>query len=117
VIADDDEIFLDALRGLIEAQPELEVVAMAQDGLQAIELTEALEPDAVVIDPHMPRLDGVTAITALRRDFPSVCLIALTADPAPALRQAVSVAGADGVFLKGELLEKLLARLSAVKGG
>lgn len=117
VIADDDQTFLDALRGLIEAQPELEVVATARDGLEAIELTEALAPDAVVIDPHMPRLDGVTAVAGLRREYPNVCLIALTGDPAPSLREAVSSAGADGVFLKGELIEKLLARLADVKGG
>lgn len=117
MIADDDETFLEALRGLIEAQPELEVVATARDGLEAIELTEAFEPDAVVIDPHMPRLDGVTAIAALRRDYPTVCLIALTADSAPDLRRAVSLAGADGVYVKGELLETLLGRLTAVNGG
>ena len=90
---------------------------MARDGLDAIELMDALQPDAIVIDPHMPRLDGVTAIARLRRDHPNVCLIALTGDPAPALHHAVSEAGADGVFLKGELLTKLFARLAAVKDG
>jgi YesN/AraC family two-component response regulator len=67
VIADDDGAFLESLRALIEAQPELQIVGTARDGLEAIELTAALEPDAVVIDPHMPRLDGVTAIARLRR--------------------------------------------------
>lgn len=113
VIADDDEAFLESLGALIGAQPELEVVGVARDGLEAIELTEALEPDAVVIDPHMPRLDGVSAIARLRRDHPNVCLIALTGDPTPAFRLAVSEAGADGVFLKGELLKELFIRLTS----
>jgi DNA-binding NarL/FixJ family response regulator len=113
VIADDDEVFLESLGALIGAQPELEVIGVARDGLEAIELTEALEPDAVVIDPHMPRLDGVSAIARLRRDHPNVCLIALTGDPAPAFQLAVSEAGADGVFLKGELLKELFMRLTA----
>jgi DNA-binding NarL/FixJ family response regulator len=117
VIADDDETFLESLRGLIEARSELEVIAMAQDGLEAIELTEALVPDALVIDPHMPRLDGVAAIARLRRDYPSICLIALTGDPDPTIHQAARDAGADEVFLKGEFVEKLFARLSAVEGG
>jgi two-component system, NarL family, response regulator DesR len=117
VIADDDEAFLGSLRALIEAQPELEVIGMARDGLEAIELTEALEPDAVVIDPHMPRLDGVSAIARLRRDHPNVCLIALTGDSTPPLHHAVRDAGADGVFLKGDILTKLLTRLAATKGG
>jgi DNA-binding NarL/FixJ family response regulator len=115
VIADDDEVFLDSLRGLIAAQSELDVVGTARDGLEAIELTEALGPDALIIDPHMPRLDGVAAIARLRRDHPSICLIALTGDPAPVLHQAASDAGADGVYLKGEFVEKLLLRLAEVQ--
>jgi DNA-binding NarL/FixJ family response regulator len=115
VIADDDEVFLDSLHGLIAAQSELDVVGTARDGLEAIELTEALGPDALIIDPHMPRLDGVAAIARLRRDHPSICLIALTGDPAPVLHQAASDAGADGVYLKGEFVEKLLLRLAEVQ--
>lgn len=117
VIADDDEIFLESLRGLIEAQSELDVVGAARDGLEAIELTEALGPDALVIDPHMPRLDGVAAIARIRRDYPSICLIALTGDPTPILHQAATAAGADGVYLKGEFVEKLFSRLAAVGAG
>jgi DNA-binding NarL/FixJ family response regulator len=116
VIADDDETYLDSLRGVIEAQSGLEVVGSARDGIEAIELTELLDPDALVIDPHMPRLDGLAAIARLRRDYPSLCLIALTGDPAPTIHQAAAAAGADGVFLKGEYLEKLLSRLAAVNG-
>jgi DNA-binding NarL/FixJ family response regulator len=115
VIADDDEVFLDSLEGLIAAQSELDVVGTARDGLEAIELTEALGPDALIIDPHMPRLDGVAAIARLRRDHPSICLIALTGDPAPVLHQAASEAGADGVYLKGEFVDQLLSRLAEVQ--
>jgi chemotaxis response regulator CheB len=57
LIADDDGVFLESLRAVIEAQPELQIVGTARDGLEAIELTAAVEPDAVAIDPHMPRLD------------------------------------------------------------
>jgi DNA-binding NarL/FixJ family response regulator len=115
VIADDDLTFLDSLRGLVDAQPELEVAGVARDGLEAIEVTKRLEPDAVVLDPHMPLLDGVSAIARLRRDHPSICLIALTGDPAVELRDAVLEAGADAVFLKGQLVEALFARLSAAR--
>ena len=117
VIADDDPTFLESLRELIDAQVELRVVGSARDGLEAIELTDALEPDALVIDPHMPTLDGVATIARLRRDYPSMCLIALTGDPAPTLHHAASEAGADGVFLKGEFIEQLFSRLAAIRVG
>jgi DNA-binding NarL/FixJ family response regulator len=115
LIADDDSAFLESLQALIDRQPELAVVGRAADGLEAIELAEALSPDAVVLDLHMPMLDGVSAATRLRRDHPNVCLIALTGDEAPALHRAVRDAGADEVLLKSELVDGLVERLSAAR--
>jgi DNA-binding NarL/FixJ family response regulator len=115
LIADDDGAFLESLQALIDRQPELAVVGRAADGLEAIELAEALSPDAVVLDLHMPMLDGVSAATRLRRDHPNVCLIALTGDEAPALHRAVRDAGADEVLLKSELVDGLVERLSAAR--
>jgi len=114
VIADDDQLYLSSLRELIDRQHELSVVGAARDGVEAIDLVEQLSPEAAVIDLHMPRLDGVQALEQLRREHPSLCLIALTGDPEPELGRAATRAGADGVFLKGELVEKLLDRLAAV---
>ncbi len=87
LLADDDQPFLEALSPLIERQPELAVVGVALDGLAAIELADELDPDAVVIDLHMPRLDGVSAVVRLRRDHPSLCVIALTGDEHAALHR------------------------------
>ncbi len=115
LIADDDVGFLRSLQELIDRQPELTVVGAAQDGLEAIELAEELSPDAVVLDLHMPLLDGVTAAARVRRDHPSLCLIALTGDEAPALHRAVREAGADDVLLKSQLVERLLERLATVR--
>jgi DNA-binding NarL/FixJ family response regulator len=114
VIADDDHGYLSSLRELIDRQPELAVVGAAKNGLEAVELVEALSPEAAVIDLHMPLLDGVHALEQLRRSHPNLCLIALTGDPEPELGRAATRAGADGVFLKGELVEKLIDRLSAI---
>jgi DNA-binding NarL/FixJ family response regulator len=115
LLADDERLFVESLTPLIERQPELAVVGAASDGLEAIELAERLRPDAIVIDLHMPLLDGVSAVARLRRDHPSMCVIALTGDEAPELHRAVTEAGADAVLLKGELVETLLDRLAAAK--
>jgi len=117
LLADDDAGYLDSLKPLIEHQPELTVVGAAENGLHAIELADELHPDAVVIDLHMPLLDGVTAVARLRKDHPSLCLIALTGDPDTELHEAVREAGADAVLQKGELVETLFERLSAVRSG
>jgi DNA-binding NarL/FixJ family response regulator len=115
LLADDDLPFLEALSPLIERQPELAVVGTAFDGLDAIELADELSPDAVVIDLHMPRIDGVTAVARLRRDHPSMCVIALTGDAHPALHQAVTEAGADAVLVKHAFVDVLVDRLAAAR--
>jgi DNA-binding NarL/FixJ family response regulator len=115
LIADDDPLFRESLRALIDRQPELAVVADAGDGLEAIELAEGLEPDAVVVDLHMPRLDGVTTIARLRHDHPSVCLIVVTGDSDAALHRAATGAGADAVLEKHELARGLVDRLAALR--
>ena len=115
LLADDDRAFLESLTVLIERQPDLSVVDTALDGLAAIELVEELQPDAVVIDLHMPLVDGVTAVARLRRDHASMCILALTGDVHPALHQAVMDAGADAVLVKDEFVETLVERLAAAK--
>jgi DNA-binding NarL/FixJ family response regulator len=115
LLADDDRAFLESLRPLIEHQPELTVVGTAEDGLGAIELVDELQPDALVIDLHMPLLDGVSAVARLRKDYPALCVIALTGDPAPELHEAVTEAGADAVLLKGDLVDTLFERLVAAR--
>jgi DNA-binding NarL/FixJ family response regulator len=115
LIADDDPAFLRSLEELIDRQPELHVIGAAANGLEAIELADRLAPEAVVLDLHMPLLDGVSAAARLRRDHPSICLIALTGDDEPALHRAVREAGADEVLLKSELVEGLLERLATAR--
>ena len=115
LLADDDERYRESLRVLVEEQPELSVVAQAANGLDAIEAADAVALDAAVIDLHMPLVDGVTAVARLRRDHPSLCVIAITGDREPRLLHAAQEAGADAVLLKEELVESLIERLRSAR--
>ena len=115
LLADDDEAYLASLSELIQSQRDLSVVGTATNGLTAIELVDELAPDAAVLDLHMPLLDGVSTVARLRRDHPSLCLIALTGDEAPALHRAAKESGADDVLLKTELVDALFERLMAAR--
>src|SRR4051812_39880373 len=115
LLADDDEGFLASLRELVDRQPELTVVATATDGMQAIELAARFQPEAAVIDLHMPLLHGVEAIARLRHDHPSMCLIALTGDGDRNLHETVTRAGADAVLEKGQMVGALIDRLTNVR--
>jgi DNA-binding NarL/FixJ family response regulator len=117
LLADDDELFLESLRALIDRQPELAVVAAACNGLEAIELADELAPDAAVIDLHMPLLDGISTVTRLREDHPSLCLIVLTGDSDAKLHAAARDAGADAVLEKHEMARGLVDRIARGREG
>jgi DNA-binding NarL/FixJ family response regulator len=113
VVVDDDGNFAESLRTLVEDQLGLSVVGVAQDGLEALDLVEQRNPEAVLIDLHMPLLDGVSAIAWLRRDHAGLCLIAMTEDDSHDLHRAVEEAGADAVLMKNELVVGLAERIAA----
>jgi DNA-binding NarL/FixJ family response regulator len=115
LLADDDEGFLVSLRELVDRQPELTVVASAEDGVEAVALAARLEPEAAVIDLHMPKLDGIGTIARLRRNHPTMCLIALTGDDDREVHTAAERAGADAVLGKGELVGALIDRLTSAR--
>jgi DNA-binding NarL/FixJ family response regulator len=115
VVADDDGHFVEALRTMFDDEPRLSVIGVAGDGLEAIELVDELAPEAVVIDLHMPRLDGVSAVARMRKDHPSLSLIAITADEEPELHRAVEEAGADAVVTKDNLAGDLADRIVALR--
>ena len=114
LLADDDEDYAASLGRLIDEQPELTVVGLANDGVETVRLADELEPDAVVVDMHMPRLHGVDAVELIRRKYPHVCLIAVTGDPDETMNRAATQAGADGVIVKGEIIAALIDR---IRGG
>src|SRR3954451_6833754 len=113
LLVDDDELFLTSLAELVDQQPELLVSGTVSDGVAALDRVDLEEPAAVATALHMPLLEGVSRAPRLRRDRPSLCLIAITGDDAPALSRAAKEAGADDVLLKSQLVEGLVARLRA----
>jgi DNA-binding NarL/FixJ family response regulator len=111
LLVDDDSAYLGSLQALIEQQPELTVIGVAGDGWEAVNATEQLAPDAIVVDLHMPNLDGVSTIRKLRQEHPLLCVIALTGDQDGELHAEAAHAGADGVLVKGAMLDGLVERL------
>ncbi|MDA2814752.1 response regulator transcription factor [Nocardiopsis sp. RSe5-2] len=101
LLAEDDELIRDALAGLLDREPDIDVVATADDGRGAVEQALAHRPDVAVIDLQMPRLDGLGVITELGRALPDCAGVILTGHGRPyVLRQALS-SGARGFLAKG----------------
>jgi signal transduction histidine kinase len=112
LLADDHAMCRDGLRGLLSVHPELEVIAEAQDGLEAVQLAEHLQPDVVVMDVSMPVLDGVAATQRLRVELPHVQVYGLSSQESFG-QHPIEKAGARGYFSKGDAARDLVGRLLA----
>ena len=117
LVVDDQALFREALGTLLGARPEVEVVGEAGDGQQALERAAARQPDVVLMDLHMPVLDGIAATRRLRVEHPAVRVLALTTfdddeDVFAALR-----AGAVGYLLKDVSGDRLVEALLAAARG
>jgi DNA-binding NarL/FixJ family response regulator len=100
IIADDHPLFRSAIRQALEEHPDLEVVAEAANGQEAIELCRRLEPELVLMDLRMPVMDGVAATHAIKRELPKTLVLILTAiDESAGLSDSLE-AGAAGYILK-----------------
>ena len=118
LLADDHGIMRQGLRSLIEKEPEMQVVAEAEDGRKALELVRELIPDIVIMDITMPNLNGVGAARQIVSEFPKTRVIALSMHANRRFVADMLKAGASGYVLKESLFDELVQAIrTAVAGG
>jgi DNA-binding NarL/FixJ family response regulator len=117
LLADDHDLFREGLAGLINAQVDLEVVAEAGDGLEALALARKLEPDLVVMDIKMPVCDGLEATRLIRTELPSARIVMLTVHDEDAKLFEAIKAGANGYMLKNTNSTQFLQGIRNALGG
>ena len=117
LIADDHGIVRSGLRLLLDRQPDMEVVAEAADGAEAVAVCREHRPDVVLMDLRMPRVDGVTATAQLKKDLTPPLVLALTTFDDDQLMIDALTAGADGFLLKQLKPQDLISAVRAVTGG
>ncbi len=99
---------------MLSTRHEWEVCGEASDGREAIERTEQLHPDVVIMDMSMPRLSGLEATRQIRENHPNAHVLILTFHDFPGLRQLAREAGAQGCVLKGNASEFLVRAVESV---
>ena len=117
LIADDHAVVRQGLRAFLEVQDDIEVVGEASDGEEAVNLTEALSPDVVVMDLVMPRVDGVEAIRQIRAAGAVGKVIVLTSFADDQKVFAAVRAGAAGYLLKDVSPRELVEAIRTVNRG
>jgi DNA-binding NarL/FixJ family response regulator len=117
LLVDDQSLIRQGLRSLLEVRPDLQVVGEAENGQIAVELTEALQPDVVLMDVRMPVMDGVTATRIIRERWKDTQVLILTTfDDDEYISKAMQV-GARGYLLKDTLSEDLAHAIRSVDQG
>jgi len=114
VIADDHSLFAAALQAILGTDDRFEVVGVAGDGRQALELAESLEPDVVLMDISMPVLDGFQATKKLRKRHPEISVLMLTGSNAREDVDRARTSGAAGYITKDRIAGELIAAILEV---
>ncbi len=117
MITDDHLIVREGLRLILETADDIEVVGEAVDGAECIELVAKLNPQVILMDLQMPRMDGITAIEHLRKDFPEIAIVILTTYNEDDLMIRGLQSGARGYLLKDSSRENLLDAIHAAAKG
>lgn len=117
LIADDHTLFRDGLKRILDMEPDIEVVAEAGNGHQAVEMACRYRPDVVLMDINMPSMNGIEATRIIRQKIPSASIIALTIHDDEAYLKELIRAGCSGYILKDIATANLIEAIRAVASG
>ncbi len=117
LIADDQEIIRHGLELILRTQPDMDVVGLASDGVEAVVLAQQLQPDVVLMDIVMPQLNGISATRQIMSHHPNTGVIILTTYDADDMVFEGVRAGAMCYLLKGARSEAVLAAIRSVHRG
>jgi DNA-binding NarL/FixJ family response regulator len=117
ILADDHELFRDGFAVMLNKQPEMELLATAENGKELLGLIESLQPEVVVTDIKMPKMDGIAVMHELKHKFPHIGVIALTNYDEDSLIVEMLEAGARGYLLKSANKEEIITAVKTVYKG
>ncbi|MFW6184714.1 MAG: response regulator, partial [Chloroflexota bacterium] len=117
LLADDHSVVRQGLRMFLALDPDLDVVGEAVNGKEALRLVGEVHPDVVLMDLLMPEMDGITATSAIRRQYPDTEVIALTSVLEDEKVYGAIRAGAIGYLLKDTEADELCRAIKAAAAG
>ena len=117
VLAEDHRILREGLRAIFGGEPDLELVGEAEDGREAIGLARELQPDLLILDLSMPRMDGLAALVEIKRVAPGTRVLVMTVHRTEEYVFKAIESGADGYLLKDASASELMIAVRSVLAG
>ena len=117
LLADDHPLWRKALRGVLDEQEDLKVIAEASDGKEAVQLASQLLPRVVVMDIAMPELNGLEATREIKRKCPDIAVLVLTVHSEDTIIKGVLEAGAAGYLVKNVYDEEVIQAIRSIALG
>lgn len=117
LIADDHDLIRQALRAVIDDEPDMQVIDEASNGEEAVAKALELKPDAVLMDIQMPKLSGVEATGRIKKQLPDVIVVVLTVHDSNEYILRILEAGASGYLTKGIISKDIPAAIRAAISG
>jgi len=114
LLVDDHPVVRHGLRALLGLQPDWEVIDEAEDGSEAVDKVQRLNPDVVVLDISMPKMGGLEACRLIRKTAPQCEILILTQHDSPQMLREALDAGARGYVMKSHAARDLLDAVEAV---
>lgn len=114
---DDHPLLRKGIAALVNAEPDMKLVAEASNGKEAVDAFRSLRPDVTLMDLQMPGVSGLDTIHAIREEFPEARIIVLTTYSGDMQVLSALRAGARGYILKGDVQDELLNSIRAVHAG
>ena len=117
LLAEDHRILREGVSAIFRGEPELALVGEAEDGREAIAQARELQPDLVILDLSMPRINGLSALAEIKRVAPAARVLVMTVHRTEEYVFTAIEAGADGYLLKDASASELMLAVRSVLSG
>jgi len=117
LIADDDQLIRKSLKISLARESDITIIGLAKDGAEAVEICKATPPDVVLMDIHMPGVDGIAATRLIKKHCPTIKIMMFTTFDDRANIQQALAAGADGYLAKTDKISTIAGKLRILLDG
>ena len=117
LIVDDDQLVCQSLKVLLSREDDMEVIATANNGTEAIDCCQRLLPDVVLMDIQMPVMDGIQATKQIKNSWPNIRIMMLTTFQDEKNIRLAIIAGAEGYLIKSQEVQNMAHQIRALSSG